>query len=146
MLFSNKYHQSIANVLALATAKGVSHVENIKNKAKEEINAKEYDNKVLFEERTKQSFAEKEIIMKEFNQRELEIKSIRTEQEKEFKVEYASLESARDVEKQNIEANYNSKISEFTSTYDAKVKSIIARFDEENKTTDKQYKQKIGLL
>ena len=143
---SNKYHQSIANVLALATAKGVSHVENIKNKAKEEINAKEYDNKVLFEERTKQSFAEKEIIMKEFNQRELEIKSIRTVQEKEFKVEYASLESARDVEKQNIEANYNSKISEFTSTYDAKVKSIIARFDEENKTTDKQYKQKIGLL
>ena len=61
-------------------------------------------------------------------------------------VEYASLESARDVEKQNIEASYNSKISEFTSTYDAKVKSIIARFDEENKTTDKQYKQKIGLL
>ena len=51
-----------------------------------------------------------------------------------------------DVEKQNIEANYNSKIREFTSTYDAKVKSIIARFDEENKTTDKQYKQKIGLL
>ena len=143
---SNKYHESIANVLALATSRGVSYAENIRNKAKEEVNAKEYDNKVLFEERTKQSLAEKDEIMKEFEQRELEIKAVRAEQELEFNAEYASLESARDAEKQNIEAKSNGNIDEFTAAYDAKVKGITVRFDEENKSTEKQYKQKIGLL
>lgn len=143
---SKKYHDSIANILNTATSNGVNFVEGIKNKAKEEVNAKEYDNKVLYEERTKKSSVEKEQILKEFSQRELEVKAVKESQEAKFKVEYAGLENARDIQKQSIGNKAKEEINEYSNAYDAKVKAIISRFDEENKNTDKQYKQKIGLL
>lgn len=143
---SKKYHDSIANILNTATSNGVNFVEGIKNKAKEEVNAKEYDNKVLYEERTKKSSVEKEQILKEFNQRELEVKAVKESQEAKFKVEYAGLENERDIQKQSIGNKAKEEINEYSNAYDAKVKAIISRFDEENKNTDKQYKQKIGLL
>lgn len=143
---SIKYHDSISKVLALATSRGESFVGNIRSKTKEEINAKEYDTKVLFEERCKKSLAEKEQILKTFDQRELEVNNTRKAQELEFKNEYDKLVSIRDAEKQNYEVKSNNEISEFTAAYDAKVKAIQLKFDEENKATEKQYKQKIGLL
>lgn len=143
---SKKYHDSIANILNTATSNGVNFVEGIKNKAKEEVNAKEYDNKVLYEERTKKSSVEKEQILKEFSQRELEVKAVKESQEAKFKVEYAGLENERDIQKQSIGNKAKEEINEYSNAYDAKVKAIISRFDEENKNTDKQYKQKIGLL
>ena len=52
----------------------------------------------------------------------------------------------RDIQKKSIGNKAKEEINEYSNAYDAKVKAIISRFDEENKNTDKQYKQKIGLL
>ena len=141
-----KYHNDISQVLSTATAKGFAFVDTIQNKAKEEVGAKEYDNKKLFEDRTKASIEEKAVILNEFNEREKEVKAFEISKMAEFKVKYSELEKERNVQKVNIENKSNEEIGVLTSEYDNKVKAINAKFDEENKSIEKQYKQKIGLL
>lgn len=142
----NKFHGDISGVLASATERGFGLVETIQNKAKEEVGAKEYDNKKLFEDRTKASADEKAAILDEYNAREKEVKAFEAEQQVEFKAEYSELEKVRNNEKQVVEAKAVEEVNVFSSEYDSKVKAINARFDEENKSIEKQYKQKMGLL
>ena len=140
------YHKEINDVLAAATLKGFSVVETIQNKTKEEVGAREYDNKALFEERITKSEVEKIAINKEYEEREKEVSNIRQAQEVEFKAEYTELEKVKNAEKQKIQTAINTELNTFSSDYDAKVKAINLKFDEEIKAVDKQYKQKIGLL
>ena len=140
------YHKEINDVLAAATLKGFSVVETNQNKTKEEVGAREYDNKALFEERITKSEAEKIAINKEYEEREKEVSNIRQSQEVEFKAEYIELEKVKNAEKQKIQTAINTELNTFSSDYDAKVKAINLKFDEEIKAVDKQYKQKIGLL
>jgi len=141
-----KHHKDINEVLSTATAKGFIFVENIQNKVKEEVGAREYDNKQLFEMRTKASIEQKNDILNEYNLREKAVKEFEIQKLEEFKVEYSELEKARDNEKQIIESKVSENLSALGLEYDEKVKMIQSKFDEENKLMEKQYKQKMGLL
>lgn len=140
------YHDSISKVLNSASENGFVFVEAIKNKAKEEVGAKEYDNKELFAQRNQITSKEKESVMVEFEEREKAIKEIEENQAIEFNLEYQDLEKAKKDAIQEIENKAASEISGFTGEYEAKVKGIVIRFDEENKAVEKQYKQKMVLL
>lgn len=142
----NEYHNNIGKVLADAREKGFVFVDEIKANLLNEVCSKENENNSLIVKQLQEVADQKSKIMAEFESRELAVKSIETNLDGEYMTEYAGLEKVKTDAKAIIDSKYNNEMNEYLVDYENKVKNINLKYDEENKSVEKQYKVKIGLL
>lgn len=142
----NEYHNNIGKVLADAREKGFVFVDEIKANLLNEVCSKENENNSLIVKQLQEVADQKSKIMAEFESRELAVKSIETNLDGEYMTEYAGLEKVKTDAKAIIDSKYNNEMNEYLVDYENKVKNINLKYDEENRSVEKQYKVKIGLL